>query len=103
MLDRTREGTGRDILAASQVDESSYEQDRYGHGLFTYYLLQGLREQKDAPLETIYARVKERVSQDAERSHWRQHPVFSSSDNVSPIVIGTAPLNPTAWIIPRPR
>lgn len=103
MLARIREGTGRDIIAASQVDESSYEQDRYGHGLFTYYLLQGLRQQKDLPLEKVYAWVKDQVSQDAGRNHWKQHPVFSSSDNASEIVIGAAPLNPTAQLISPAR
>ncbi|HKE21514.1 MAG TPA: hypothetical protein VKB88_03930 [Bryobacteraceae bacterium] len=53
-LDRIFEGTGRAIIAASQVDESSYEQVRYGHGLFTYYLLQGLPDQKDAPIDKLY-------------------------------------------------
>jgi len=103
MLDRIREGTGRDIIAASQVDESSYEQDRYGHGLFTYYLLQGLKQQKDLPLEKVYAWVKNQVSQDADRNHWKQHPVFSSSDNAAQIVIGAVPLNLTAWLISPPR
>jgi hypothetical protein len=102
-LDRIREGTGRAIIAASQVDESSYEQARYGHGLFTYYLLQGLREQKDAPLDKLYAWVKDHVAQDAERNHWKQHPVFSASDTESDIVIGTPPLNPAAGLNLLPR
>ena len=102
MLDRIREGTGRAIIAASQVDESSYEQARYGHGLFTYYLLQALQQQKDAPLDRLYAWVKDQVAQDAERNHWKQHPVFSASDTESAIVIGAAPLNPTAFFkLPR--
>ncbi len=97
MLDRIREGTGRAIIAASQVDESSYEQARYGHGLFTYYLLQGLEQQKDAPLDKLYTWVKDHVAQDAERNHWKQHPVFSASDTQSAIVIDAAPMNPTAF------
>lgn len=100
MLDRAREGTGRAIMAASRVDESSYEQTRYGHGLFTYYLLQALKQQTDAPLDKIYEWVDAHVSQDAAANHWQQHPVFSASDAASVIVIGTPPLNPTAWLKP---
>jgi len=99
MLDRIREGTGRAIVAASQVNESSYEHSRYGHGLFTYYLIEALKQQKDAPIDKIYAWVKEHVSQDADANHWKQHPVLSVSDSESAIVIGTPPLNPTAWLV----
>jgi uncharacterized caspase-like protein len=102
-LDRIREGTGRAIIAASQADESSYEQARYGHGLFTYYLLQALQQQKDAPMDKLYAFVRDHVAQDAAQNHWKQHPVFSASDAESTIVIGTPPLNPIAWFLPRAK
>jgi len=76
------------------VDESSSEQARYGLGLFTYYLLQGLQQQKDAPIDKLFDWVKEHVAQDAAQNHWKQHPVFSASDSESAIVIGTPPLVP---------
>ena len=97
MLNQIREGTGRAIMAASQVDESSYEQARYGHGLFTYYLLQALKQEKDAPIDKLYEWVRDHVTQDAQANGWKQHPVLSQSDAESAIVIGTPPLNPTAW------
>jgi hypothetical protein len=99
-LDRIKEGTGRVILAASRTEESSYELAKYSHGLFTYYLLQGLKQQKDAPLDKIYPWVTAQVAKEAEANGWKQHPVFSSSDEVSPVVLGIAPLDAAAWLHP---
>ena len=90
-LDRIKEGTGRVILAASRTEESSYEMARYSHGLFTYYLLQGLKQQKDAPLDKIFPWITAQVAHDAEANGWKQHPVFSESDGISPVVLGIAP------------
>jgi len=39
---RDIDGSGRLVITASAEDESSYESDSLGHGVFTYYLLQGL-------------------------------------------------------------
>lgn len=99
-LDRIKEGTGRVILAASRSEESSYELAKYSHGLFTYYLLEGLRQQKDAPLDKVYQWVTEQVTREAEGNGWKQHPVYSASDEVSPIVLGIAALEATLWLRP---
>jgi len=96
-LDRIKEGTGRVILAASRAEESSYELAKYSHGLFTYYLLEGLKQQKDAPLDKIYPWVTAQVAREAEANGWTQHPVFAASDDVSPIVLGIAPLDRIGW------
>jgi len=90
-LDRLKEGTGRVILAASRTEESSYESPRLGHGLFTYYLLQGLKEQKDAPLNAVYQYVQAQVTREASANGWKQHPVFIASDDVGAVVLGVAP------------
>ena len=63
------------ILAASRTDESSYELAKYSHGLFTYYLLEGLRQQKDAPLDKIYQWVAAQVAKEADANGWKRHPV----------------------------
>ncbi len=88
MVDRIREGTGRVVMGASQVEESSYESPKYGHGLFTYYLLQGMKERKDAPIDKIFEYVKAHVEQDAAANGWKQHPFFSASDAAVPLVLG---------------
>jgi Caspase domain len=88
MVDHIREGTGRVVMGASQVEESSYESPKYGHGLFTYYLLQGMKERKDAPIDKIFEFVKAHVEQDATANGWKQHPFFSASDAGAPLVLG---------------
>lgn len=97
-LNHIKEGTGRMILAASSTEESSYESAKYSHGLFTYFLLQGLKQQKDAPLDKIHQWVAAQVAREAEANGWKQHPVFSASDEVSPIVLGIAPLDAVGWL-----
>jgi hypothetical protein len=97
MLDHIREGTGRVIIGASQAEESSFESAKYGHGLFTYYLLQGLRERKDAPVEKIYQYVRAHVTQDAAANGWKQHPFLSASDGQSSVVLSIA-ATPLAWL-----
>jgi len=99
-LDHIKEGTGRVILAASRTEESSYELAKYSHGLFTYYLLEGLKEQKDAPLDKIYQWVAAQVAREADANGWKQHPVFGASDEASPIVLGIAPMDATGWLRP---
>lgn len=96
MVEHIREGTGRMILAASQGEENSYEIAKYGHGIFTYHLLQALKQQKDEPLDKIFQYVTNHVAQDAAANGWKQHPVFSASDEQSAIVIGVAPQDPAA-------
>lgn len=100
MLEHIREGTGRVIMGASQAEESSFESAKYGHGLFTYYLLQGLKTQKEAPMDKIYDYVKEHVTQDAAANGWKQHPFLSLSDGQSPVVLGIAPSPVGQTILP---
>ena len=88
MLEHIREGTGRVVFGASQLEESSYESPKYGHGLFTYYLLQALREKKDSPVDKIFEFVQSHVEQDAAANGWKQHPFFTASDPSVPLIFG---------------
>lgn len=91
MVEHIREGTGRVILGASQSEESSYESPKYGHGLFTFHLLDALRVNRNAPMDKIYELVNASVSKDAAANGWKQHPFYSASDGESSIVLGIAP------------
>ena len=46
-LTRLSKGRGRVVLTASRAGEVSEERDDLGHGVFTYYLLQGLKGKAD--------------------------------------------------------
>ena len=47
-LERITSGKGRVILSASGANAVSEENKALGHGIFTYYLLEGLRGKADA-------------------------------------------------------
>jgi uncharacterized caspase-like protein len=80
MLARMSQGTGRVVMAASQVNEESLESDELRHGYFTYYLLQTLKNDKGiAPLSQVYAQVAQAVSQRVSAAGLHQHPVMSRS------------------------
>ncbi|MEK7838405.1 MAG: caspase family protein, partial [candidate division NC10 bacterium] len=68
-LERLTRSKGRAIITASRPAEVSIELPELGHGLFTYYLLQGLRGAADlnrdgiVSLQELYEYVEQQVSQ----------------------------------------
>jgi len=46
-------GRGRIVISASQANEVSFEMPKYEHGIFTYYLLKGLRGEADSNGDSI--------------------------------------------------
>lgn len=80
MLTHMTEGTGRIVMAASQVNEESLESNQLGHGYFTYYLIQALKKGNgQTPLSEIYATVAQGVSQSVSAAGTHQHPVMDRS------------------------
>jgi uncharacterized caspase-like protein len=80
MLSHITDGTGRIVMAASQVNEESLESSQLHHGYFTYYLLQALKSGKgETPLSQIYASVAQQVSQSVSAQGMHQHPVMNRS------------------------
>ena len=77
-LDRIAGGKGRIILTASGANEVSCEDDELNHGVFTYYLLEGLSGQADADgngavtVDEAYVYVSKKVPQ---ATGQEQHPV----------------------------
>ena len=68
-LDRISQGKGRVILTASDANELSVERDDMKHGVFTYYLLEGLRGKADLDkdgvitVDEVYRYVSNKVPQ----------------------------------------
>ena len=91
LLARMTQGTGRIVMAASQVDEESLESDQLRHGYFTYFLLQALKDGKgNTPMSQIYAEVSKGVSQRVAADGLRQHPVMSKSSEDADFALGVA-------------
>ena len=84
-LDKFADGEGRVVISASNGKEQSLELDAYGHGVFTYYLLEGLKGNADqnqdgvVDLDEIWDYVKSQVSETARKAGNRQTPVMQGS------------------------
>jgi uncharacterized caspase-like protein len=78
-------GKGRVVITSSDGKEESLELDKFGHGVFTYYLLKALKgeadENKDGfvELDEIWDYVKYRVADTARRHGSTQTPVIDGS------------------------
>ncbi len=81
-LERISGGRGKVIISASAANEVSVEKDELQHGVFTYYLLEGLRGAADMDrdgtitVEEAYRYVSEKVPR---ATGQEQHPVKKGS------------------------
>jgi hypothetical protein len=77
-LERIASGRGTIILTASGANEVSAESDEYGHGVFTHFLLEGLRGSADADkdgaitVDEVFGYVSRHVPQ---ATGQEQHPM----------------------------
>lgn len=75
-------GDGRIIFTASSANEPAYEHSRFGHGFFTYYLLEGLRgvpeviDSGKLPIYRLLDYVTGRVTAAAHQIGRPQNPTF---------------------------
>ena len=97
-LERLTRSKGRAIITASRPAEVSIEMPELGHGLFTYYLLQGLQGAADlnrdgiVSLQELYEYVEQQVSQRSRSMGGNQHPVMKGElEVVLPLVKVKAP------------
>jgi hypothetical protein len=96
-LDRLASSRGRAIITASRSSEVSLELPELGHGIFTHYLLQGLRGAADLDrdgvvvLQELYTYLEQQVSQKSRGSGGNQHPVMKGEvEGLLPLVkVGT--------------
>jgi hypothetical protein len=81
-FNRIASGRGKIIISASAANEVSVEKDELGHGVFTYYLMEGLRGKADSDrdgmvtVDEAYRFVFEQVPKATAQE---QHPVKKGS------------------------
>ncbi len=92
-LDRLTRSKGRAIITASRPSEVSIELPELGHGLLTYYLLEGLRGKGDlnrdgiVSLQELYGYLEQQVTQKSRAVGGNQHPVMKGElEGVLPLV-----------------
>ena len=92
-LERISQGKGRIILTASDTNEVSVEDDKLQHGVFTYFLIEGLRGSADLDqdglihVDEAYRYVSTKVKQVTGQ---RQHPLKKGTV-AGNLVLGIAP------------
>jgi uncharacterized caspase-like protein len=92
-LERLIRAKGRAIITAARPNEVSIELGDLGHGLFTYYLVQGLQGAADlnrdgiVSLQELYEYVEQQVAQRSRSLGANQHPVMKGElEGVLPLV-----------------
>jgi uncharacterized caspase-like protein len=81
-LDRLTRSKGRVIVSAARASEVSLELPELGHGVFTHYLIQGVRGIADldrdgiVSLQELYQYLEQQVSQKSRAAGGNQHPVM---------------------------
>ncbi len=92
-LERLTRSKGRAIVTASRPSEVSIELPELGHGIFTYYLINGLKGAADLDrdgivnLQELYQYVEQQVSSKSRSVGGNQHPVMKGEmEGVLPLV-----------------
>jgi uncharacterized caspase-like protein len=81
-LERLTRAKGRAIITASKPAEVSIELPELGHGIFTYFLIEGLRGAADlnrdgiVSLQELYEYVEQQVSRKSRAVGGNQHPLM---------------------------
>ena len=81
-LERLTRSKGRAIITASRPNEVSVELPELGHGIFTYYLTEGLRGAGDlnrdgiVSLQELYEYVEQQVVRKSRAVGGNQHPIM---------------------------
>lgn len=92
-LERLTRSRGRVVITASGPNEVALELPKLGHGLFTYYVLEGLRGKADrngdgiVTVSELYEYVEEQVDNAARLAGGRQRPLMKGD------IEGTLPLS----------
>jgi hypothetical protein len=92
-LDRLTSSKGRVIVTASRASEVSIELQDLGHGIFSYYLAEGLKGAADlnrdgiVSLQELYEYLEQQVSRKARSVGGNQHPVMKGEmEGILPLV-----------------
>lgn len=94
-LERLTRSRGRVIMTASGPNEVALELPNLGHGIFTYYVLEGLKGKADrnndgmVTVSELYEYVEDQVDRTARREGGRQRPLMKGE------IEGTLPLAKT--------
>lgn len=94
ILSRIEQSIGRVIITASQPNEVSWESEKLKNGIFTYYLIEALKQSNGLiPIKDMFSYLSGAVAKRAlEEKQQSQHPTLRTSEqfNQTDIRIGVA-------------
>jgi len=93
LLSRAGSGAGHVIISASQPDERSWESNELRNGIFTYYLIEALKQNDGmAPIGEVFNSLRDRVSQRVRAEKKApQKPMMEPAETKADIRIGIPP------------
>jgi hypothetical protein len=90
-------GTGKWLIASCQSHENAYEENQIGHGIFSHFIIQGIKEGKAVPESAEFVDIHSicvyvSTSIDDHYSEIGQEPVFSGGElKGAPLAIAKNP------------
>lgn len=90
------QGTGQLVICSSEPSQISWESNKYPNGVFTHYLIEGLRKQGDkTSLGTAFQFMKDQVQQEVLHDRGElQTPVLKSKWQGNDLYLAAPPANP---------
>jgi uncharacterized caspase-like protein len=94
--DELAQGSGQLVICSSEPTQTSWESKRYQNGVFTHYLLEGLRQNGGMnKLGDAFRHMQEKVQEEVLRDRGElQKPLLKSKWVGDDLVLGIAPLAP---------
>ena len=95
------QGSGQLVICSSGASQSSWESTRYKNGVFTHYLLEGLRRDNNLnKLSNVFDFMKSKVQEEVQmdRNGARQTPALQSKWIGNDLIVGVKPAEPRAGI-----
>jgi tetratricopeptide (TPR) repeat protein len=91
------QGSGQFVICSSLADESSWESTRYKNGVFTHYLLEGLRKNNNQnKMGDVFSFMKEQVQHEVQmdRNGAMQTPALQTKWLGNDLIVGVKPSSP---------
>src|SRR5262249_8230118 len=87
------QGTGQLVICSSEPAQTSWESSKYPNGVFTHYLIEGLRKNGDkTPLGSAFSFMKDQVQQEVLKDRGElQTPVLKSRWEGSDLLLAVPP------------
>ena len=93
-VDQIVQGSGQFVICSSQPNQVSWESKKYPNGVFTHYLIEGLKD--NAKLGEACNYMKDKVQQEVLRDRGElQDPVVGSHWEGDDLIVGVLPAAPT--------